>query len=243
VSGPAQQAAAPEGWRYAVADGDGAAGPALLMLHGTGGDEREMLSLGRAMAPSAALLAPRGRVFENGMARYFSRRLSDPFAFPDLEERTDELAAFVRAARAEHGLQERPLVAVGYSNGANVATSLMLRHPGLLQGAALLRGLLPAAAPDGLDLSGTRVLVAAGRADGLVPAAMARRLAEALRAGGADVEERWSPGGHGLDAGDLGAVARWLEAGRPWRAPRARPRECPPQPARPTRRGPAAWRP
>jgi predicted esterase len=188
------------------------------MLHGTGGDEREMLALGRTLAPGAALLAPRGRVSEGGMARYFSRLPSDPFAFPDLEERTDDLAAFVLAARAEGGLDGRPLVAVGYSNGANAATSLMLRHPGLLAGAALLRGLMPAPAPEGLDLAGTRVLVAAGRADRLVPEPLTRRLAEALRAAGAEVRERWSQAGHGLEPGDLEEVARWLAAG-PWREP------------------------
>jgi predicted esterase len=217
VSGAPAEPAATRGWRHAAAPGDGAAGPALLMLHGTGGDEREMLSLGRAIAPGAALLAPRGRVSEGGMARYFSRLASDPFVFPDLDERTDELAAFVRAARAEHALDDAPLVAVGYSNGANAATSLMLRHPGLLAGAALLRGLLPAAPPDGLDLSGTRVLVAAGRADQMVPARMAERLVEALRGHGAEVDERWSAGGHGLGTQDLEAVAHWLGAA-PWKS-------------------------
>lgn len=220
MTGERAEPAATRGWRYAAAPGDGAAGPALLMLHGTGGDEREMLSLGRAIAPGAALLAPRGRVSEDGMARYFSRRPSEPFAFPDLDERTDELAAFVRAAQAEHALDGTPLVAVGYSNGANAATSLMLRHPRLLAGAALLRGLLPAAVPDGLDLSGTRVLVVAGRADQLVPARMAGRLVEALRAHRAEVDERWSAAGHGLGAQDLEAVAEWLRA-TPWRSPGA----------------------
>lgn len=196
------------GWRYRVDPGGAAPGePALLMLHGTGGDEHEMLALGRSLAPTAPVIAPRGRVSEHGMARFFSRSPDDPFRFPDLAERTDELAAFVRDALAAHGLAARPLLAVGYSNGANAAVDLMLRHPGLLAGAALLRPLLPSAPPAGLDLTGTRVLVAAGRADQMIPEPMVRRLVEALRAAGADVTEHWSDVGHGLTQGDLAAAA------------------------------------
>lgn len=196
------------GWRYEYAPGD--EGPVLLMLHGTGGGEREMIALGRRLASRAPLIAPRGRVSEGGMARFFTREPSDPFRFPDLRERTQELAAFVDEALASRDLTGRPVVAVGYSNGANVATSLLLHHPGVLAGAALLRGLLPAAPPDGLDLSGVRVLVAAGREDTLIPPVAAERLLTALRAHGADVTERWAPGGHGLTEGDLAAVASWL---------------------------------
>lgn len=205
--------AAPSGWRYVLEPGDGA-GPVLLLLHGTGGDESDLVALGQTVAPGATLLSPRGRVLENGMPRFFSRTTAGSFEFPDLAERTDELAGFVRAARREHGLEGRPTVAVGYSNGANAATSLMLRHPGLLRGAALLRGMLPSPVPEGLDLSGTRVLVAAGRSDQMIPVAMADELARALRRHGADVTERWSPGGHGLGRDDIPALADWLSAGR-----------------------------
>ena len=196
------------GWRYGLDAGDPAPGePALLMLHGTGGDEHEMLALGRSLAPTAPLIAPRGRVSEHGMARFFSRSPGDPFLFPDLAERTDELAAFVRDAVAVHGLADRPVVAVGYSNGANAAVSLMLRHPGLLAGGALLRPLLPSVPPAGLDLSGPRVLVAGGRADQMIPEPMVRSLVQALRAAGADVTEHWADVGHGLTQGDLAAAA------------------------------------
>jgi phospholipase/carboxylesterase len=200
----------PPGWRYEYAPGG--EGPVLLMLHGTGGDEREMIALGRRLAPRAHLLAPRGRVSDGGMARFFTREPSDPFRFPDLRERTRELAQFVDEALADRDLAGRPIVAVGYSNGANVATSLLLHHPGVLSGAALLRGLLPAPAPEGLDLSGVRVLVAAGRGDTLIPPAVVERLLTALRAHGADVSERWEPGGHGLTQEDLVGTASWLGA-------------------------------
>lgn len=196
-------------WRYEFAPGG--QGPVLLMLHGTGGDEREMIAFGRHLAPRAPLLAPRGRVSERGMARYFAREPSDPFRFPDLLERTGELADFVGEALADRDLTGRPVVAVGHSNGANVATSLLLHHPGVLSGAALLRGMLPAPAPEGLDLAGVRVLVAAGSEDALIPPPAAERLLAVLREHGADVTERWAPAGHGLTQEDLAAVAAWLE--------------------------------
>lgn len=199
-----------DGWTYLEDPGTAPDGPALLMLHGTGGDEREMIAFGRGLLPGAPVLAPRGRISEGGAARFFSRTPQDPFRFPDLPERIDELAAFVREASAAHGLAGRPLVAVGYSNGANAAAALMLRHPGLLAGGALLRPMLPAPAPAGLDLAGTRVLLLGGRSDTMIPPDRVDALAEALRAAGADVEEAWAPTGHGLTQGDLDATAAFV---------------------------------
>ena len=206
---------ATDGWRYlsdpgASDPGAGAAGPALLMLHGTGGDEREMLGFGRSLMPGAPILAPRGRISEGGAARFFSRSPEDPFRFPDFPERIDELAAFVREAADVHGLEGRPLVAVGYSNGANAAAGLMLRHPGLLAGGVLLRPMLPEPAPAGLDLTGTRVLLLGGRADTMIPPDRVEALAGALRTAGADVQEHWAPTGHGLTQGDLDAAAAFV---------------------------------
>jgi len=209
VTTPHESASIVAGWRHESAPGD-AALPALLMLHGTGGDEREMIHLGRSLAPGAALVAPRGRVSEGGMARFFSRTPEDPFRFPDLEERIDELAAFARAALLEYDLGGRRLYAVGYSNGANAATALLLRHPGLLHGAVLLRGLLPTPAPEDLHMGDVRVLIAAGEGDAMIRASMARELVATLRRRGADVTEHWSPRGHGLGQDDLDAASAWL---------------------------------
>lgn len=206
---PHESAAIAAGWRHEAASGD-AALPALLLLHGTGGDEHEMIHLGRSLAPGAALVAPRGRVSEGGLARFFSRVPDDPFRFPDLEERIDELAAFVRATLLEYDLGGRRLYAVGYSNGANAATALMIRHPGLLHGAVLLRGLLPLPAPEDLHMDDVRVLIAAGEGDTMIPGSMVQTLAATLRRRGADVTEHWSPRGHGLGQDDLDAASAWL---------------------------------
>jgi predicted esterase len=105
--------------------------------------------------------------------------------------------------------------AVGYSNGANAAVGLMLRHPGLLAGGVLLRPMLPAPAPEGLDLAGTQVLVAGGRQDGMIPAAWVQGLLDVLRAAGAEVREHWDEGGHGLTQDDMRAAASWLASGAP----------------------------
>ncbi len=196
-------------WHHVHVAGDPAA-PTLLLLHGTGGDETDLVELGRAVAPGATLISPRGRVLENGMPRFFSRTAGEAFVFPDLAERTDELADFVRAAASKYGVAPGGLWAVGFSNGANVAASLMLRHPGLLRGGVLLRALLPAPAPDGLDLTGTHVLVSAGSADQMIPPALSRVLIATLRDHGAEVTEHWADSGHGLVHEDLTVACDWL---------------------------------
>lgn len=188
--------------------GTDAARPPLLLLHGTGGDERDLLPLGRLVAPGAALLSPRGRVLEHGMPRFFRRLAEGVFDEDDLRLRTDELAGFIRAARARHGLAAP--VALGFSNGANIAAALLLRHPGLLAGAALLRAMMPFAQPPVADLSGTPVLLLSGVSDPIVPAANSARLAALLRADGAAVNHQELPLGHGLSRMDSALAGQWL---------------------------------
>ncbi|WP_439599143.1 alpha/beta hydrolase [Falsiroseomonas sp.] len=180
----------------------------LLLLHGTGGDETDLLPVGRIVAPGAALLSPRGQVLERGMPRFFRRLAEGVFDEADLRARTDELAAFIRDAQQRHGLA--PLVALGFSNGANIAAALLLRHPGLLRGAALLRAMVPFADAPAGDLKGTPVLLLSGLMDPIVPAANSRALASQLQGAGASVTHRDLPAGHGLSQQDLSLVRDWV---------------------------------
>ncbi|HET8631705.1 MAG TPA: VOC family protein [Thermomicrobiales bacterium] len=184
--------------------------PTLLLLHGTGGDETDLLDLGRALAPGAALLSPRGKVLEQGMPRFFRRLAPGVFDVADLHRRTEELADFVGAAANAYGFDAGDVVAVGYSNGANIAASLLLSRPGLLRAAVLFRPMVPFTPEAPADLTGTPVLLLAGRADPIVPAGEAERLAALLGDAGADVALHFQPGGHGLTQGDLRAAAEWL---------------------------------
>jgi predicted esterase len=183
----------------------------LLLLHGTGGDEHDLIGLGRPLAPNAALLSPRGKVLEGGMPRFFRRLAVGQLDIPDLLARTDELAEFVRAATAAYELDPQRIAALGLSNGANIAVSLLLRHPGLLRGAALLRPMLPYEPDETPALAGTDVLIDAGERDPYSSLEQTRRLAEILRSGGADVTLHIEPGaGHNLTPGDLATTARWM---------------------------------
>lgn len=186
--------------------------PPLLLLHGTGGNEDDLLPLGRLVAPGAALLSPRGAVLENGMPRFFRRLAEGVFDEDDLRRRTDELADFVRGAMERYGLSAP--VALGFSNGANVAASLLLRHPGLLAGAVLLRAMLPFTDPAAGSLGGMPVLLLSGAADPIVPAANSAALAAKLSAAGASVTQETLPVGHGLTQMDVALTRTWLDGSR-----------------------------
>ena len=185
------------------------ASPPLLLLHGTGGDEADLLPIGALVAPGAALLSPRGQVVENGMPRFFRRLAEGVFDEEDLARRVDDLAGFVTEARARYGLAAP--VALGLSNGANVAAAILLARPGVLAGAILLRPMPPFRTPPRPDLGGTPVLVLSGALDPLVPDATARRLVEDLGLAGAAVEHRVLPSGHGLSQADATLARAWFE--------------------------------
>jgi predicted esterase len=190
-----------------------AAGATLLLLHGTGGNENDLLPVGRAIAPGAALLSPRGRVLEHGMPRFFRRLAEGVFDEEDLVARTHELADFVAESAKRYGFDPKHVVAVGFSNGANIAASMMLLRPETLAGAVLLRPMVPFEPKQPPDLKGRRALVAAGKADPIVKPENSERLAGILREAGADVTLHWSPGGHTLDRADLSAAAAWWQEG------------------------------
>jgi phospholipase/carboxylesterase len=189
-------------------------GPALLALHGTGGDELDMLPLAAAVAPGAPVLSPRGAVREGMANRWFRRFAEGVFDLDDLRRRAADLAAWVAAARETYrdGLSGRTLVALGYSNGANIAAAALLagHGRGFADAAVLLRAQHTLDPVPGLDLRGLPVLILSGEADGVVPATEAERLAAALRTGGADVEHETIPAGHGLDQRDIALARRFL---------------------------------
>ena len=181
----------------------------LLLLHGTGGDENDLVPLGNAVAPGAALLSPRGQVLEHGMPRFFRRLAEGVFDEDDVRRRAGDLARFVAEARDSYGLA--PPVALGFSNGANIAAALLLLHPGVLAGAALLRAMVPLSDPPSAQLAGTPVLLLSGEHDPIVPAANARRLAAQLRDAGAEVDASILPAGHNLSEADVVRLKAWLQ--------------------------------
>ena len=185
----------------------------LLLLHGTGGDENDLVPLGRAVAPGAALLAPRGRVLEHGMPRFFRRLAEGVFDEDDVRRRAVELADFVADARGRYGLAAP--VALGYSNGANIAAAVLLLRPQALSGALLLRAMVPLHEAPRADLAGKPVLIVSGAQDPIAPPDNAARLADVLRQRGAAVEHRVLSAGHPLSNADV-KLARdwWREAAR-----------------------------
>jgi phospholipase/carboxylesterase len=188
----------------------GESGATLLLLHGTGGDENDLVPLGRELAPGAAILSPRGKVSEYGAARFFRRLAEGVFDHEDLVFRTHELAEFVQATSEEHDLDLSKLVAVGYSNGANIAASLMLLHPRLLRAAVLFRAMVPFEPEAAPNLSGMPIFLAAGRMDQMIPPENTERLAEILRAAGADLDLRWRNTGHALTYEEVAEAKEWL---------------------------------
>ena len=195
-------------WEPAIGDGT----PTLLLLHGTGGDENDLVPLGRLVAPGAAMLSVRGNVLEQGAPRFFRRLREGVFDVEDLHRRTGELGDFVEAAGARYGFTPEHLYAVGFSNGANVAASLLLSRPAAVAGGVLMRAMVPFEPSPPPDLAGRAVLLSQGRTDPLIPAAGAERLAKLLEESGAEVELSWQPGGHGLTQGDVSVARRWLAA-------------------------------
>ncbi|MGO4671978.1 alpha/beta hydrolase [Bosea sp. 2YAB26] len=194
---------------HAFEPGSDTARKPLLLLHGTGGNEHDLLPLGRMVAPGAALLSPRGQVLEGTMPRFFRRLAEGVFDEADLSRRTHELADFIEDARRRYDLAAP--IAVGFSNGANIAASLLLLRPEVLAGAALLRAMSPFREPPKADLAGKRVLMLSGAQDPIIPAADAARLAATLSGNGATVEHRILPAGHGLSQADIGLLTAWLD--------------------------------
>jgi phospholipase/carboxylesterase len=185
-----------------------AAGPPLLLLHGTGGNEYDLLPLRDHVSPGAAVLSVRGTVLENGMPRFFRRISEGVFDEDDLRRRADDLAEFVVTASAAYGIEERSLVAVGFSNGANIASAMLLQRPGLLAAAVLLAAMIPYAEPPAADLTGSLVIISNGDRDPMIKSRVSQQLAGQLRERGAEVVELPHPGGHQIYPAVLPEIRR-----------------------------------
>src|SRR5437667_3573321 len=188
----------------------GSSNRTLLILHGTGGNERDLIPLGRDLDPTASLLSPRGKVLENGMPRFFRRLAEGVFDLEELKHRTNELTDFVTAAAQHYGFATDQLVAVGYSNGANIAASMVLLRPEALPSAILFRAMVPLYPETQPNLSSVRVWIGAGTNDPIIPTSEAKALAELLCNAGADVTIRYFQAGHELTMADVESAREWL---------------------------------
>jgi phospholipase/carboxylesterase len=182
----------------------------LLLLHGTGGNENDMIPLGRDIDSSAAILSLRGNVLENGMPRFFRRLAEGVFDEEDVVRRANELADFIAVAEAKYSFDPASLTAVGYSNGANIAAAVLLLRPGVLARAILFRAMVPLTPGTPPTLADTRILICSGKQDPIVPVENVERLAGMLRQAGADVTLRFEEAGHQLVFAEITAAKNWL---------------------------------
>src|SRR5215469_7098570 len=197
---------------FVPAENPGPDAVTLLLLHGTGGDERDLLPLGSDLWPGAALLGVRGKVLENGMPRFFRRLAEGVFDIEDLKARTDELAGFIDAAAGRYRFSKRHLIAIGYSNGANIAACLILVHPHYLRAAVLFRPMVPFMPEIIRDFREVSVFIAAGERDPIVSRDQPEKLAAILESGGAGVSIFWHRGGHELGQDDVDSAKTWLSS-------------------------------
>jgi phospholipase/carboxylesterase len=182
----------------------------LLLLHGTGGDENDLIEIGRAIDHDAGLLSPRGKVLENGAPRFFRRLAEGVFDEEDVVRRANELGQFVENAAARYKIDINNVVAVGYSNGANIAAAMLLLGASKLRSAILFRSMQPLSKVDVPSLAGVRILMANGQIDPIIPLPNAQRLAQVLQSAGAEVDLRVEMVGHQLIPADVTAARGWL---------------------------------
>lgn len=182
----------------------------LVVLHGTGGDETDLIGIGQAVAPGAAILSPRGNVLENGAPRFFKRLAEGVFDPKEVRSRGEELARFIRTAISKYGLNPDRIFALGYSNGANIASTVMFIEPGLFRGAIMFRPMMVFEPKERPDLGAAGVFISAGRMDPIVPTKSVERLVELLEASHAEVALKWQLAGHNLLPSEVHEAADWL---------------------------------
>lgn len=189
---------------------DKSSGRVLLLLHGTGGDENDMVPIGRDLDPAAALLSLRGNVLENGMPRFFRRLAEGVFDEEDVIRRANELGDFIPKAAAKYQFDVERLIAVGYSNGANIAAAVLLLRPRTIRSAILFRAMVPLTPAEKPDLRGSHILICSGKHDPIIPLDNARRLTTMLESGGATVRLRVEDASHQLTFAEIADAKKWL---------------------------------
>jgi phospholipase/carboxylesterase len=189
---------------------DSTSGETLLVLHGTGGNENDLVGIGQTIAPGAAILSPRGKVLENGAPRFFKRLAEGVFDPKEVRSRAEELARFIRAAITKYGLDASRIYALGYSNGANIASTVMFIQPELLQGAVLFRPMLVYEPEELGDLSGAGVFISAGRMDPIVPVKSVEQLVDLFESSHAEVTLKWQSAGHNLVPSEVREASDWV---------------------------------
>jgi phospholipase/carboxylesterase len=182
----------------------------LLVLHGTGGNEDDLVGIAQTVAPGAAVISPRGKVLEGGAPRFFRRLAEGVFDPAEVHARGEELAGFIRAAALRYERDADRIFALGYSNGANIASTVMLIDPDVIRAAVLLRPMLVFEPEEKADLTGKAVLLSAGKVDRIVPVESVEKLAGLLKDRGAEVTLNWQLGGHNLVPSEMKEAAEWL---------------------------------
>ena len=185
--------------------------PTLFMLHGTGGTEHDLLPIAKLISPESSILSVRGNVSENGMPRFFKRLAEGVFDEEDLIFRTKELRDYLDGACSQYGIDRNNIVAVGYSNGANIAASMLFHYENVLKGAILHHPMVPRRGIELPNLAGTSVFIAAGQNDPICSASESLELETTLRKAGADVTIHWESNGHSLSRTEVEAAGEWYE--------------------------------
>ncbi|WP_163102352.1 alpha/beta hydrolase [Peribacillus alkalitolerans] len=185
--------------------------PTLLLLHGTGGNEEDLIPLANMIAPGASILGVRGNVLENGMPRFFRRLAEGVFDEKDLVFRTKELHDTISDLASQYNIDRKNIVAIGYSNGANIAASMFYHYSNVLAGAILLHAMVPLRGMDLPNLSDTPIFIGAGKRDPLIPAAETKELSDELQNAGAEVTEYWTEGGHELRRDEVEQAKTWFD--------------------------------
>lgn len=186
----------------------------ILAFHGTGGNEDDLIGVAQTVAPGAAVISPRGKVLEAGAPRFFRRLAEGVFEPAEVRSRGEELAKFIRDAVSRYQLDPARIFALGYSNGANIASTVMLIDPELIRASVLFRPMLVYEPGEKADLSGKSVFISAGRVDPIVPTDSVGKLARLLEERGAEVTVKWQLGGHNLVPSEIKEATDWIAVRR-----------------------------